>query len=312
MNKFLLVLIGAMGIGIGLGITFIVPSVKDKEVAQASAGVVLEEETEVTSEGDEGEPMEELFDVIKVVDGDTIAISMNEKSETIRLIGIDTPETVDSRVEVQCFGGEASEKAKALLSGRKVSLEMDAEEGERDKYDRLLAYVYRDDGLFFNKYMIEQGFAHEYTYDDPYKYQKEFKAAEASAKVAQRGLWAPDACSEPEVKGQSTVSEPKKVETVPAALEPPALSAGQAEQSTALSQEPQQTQQNPPPPPPPPQPPPTQSTNSNYTCSSNTYNCSDFKTHAEAQSVFDMCGGTGNDVHKLDSNKDGEACEALP
>ncbi|MFZ2886565.1 MAG: excalibur calcium-binding domain-containing protein, partial [Minisyncoccia bacterium] len=73
------------------------------------------------------------------------------------------------------------------------------------------------------------------------------------------------------------------------------------------------------PPPPPPQqqqeedePDPPPQSSGTYTCSTNKYNCTDFKTHAEAQAVFDQCGGADNDVHKLDNNKDGEACESLP
>ena len=135
------------------------------------------------------------YSVTEVVDGDTIKISMEGKVETLRLIGMDTPETVDPRKPVQCFGKEASSKAKELLSGRKVRIETDPTQGERDKYDRLLAYIYRDDGLLYNKYMIEQGYAHEYTYNIPYKYQVEFKAAQKSAQTAQLGLWSPSTCN---------------------------------------------------------------------------------------------------------------------
>lgn len=135
------------------------------------------------------------YSVTDVVDGDTLKISMNGSVETLRLIGIDTPETVDPRKPVQCFGKEASNKAKELLIGKKVRIEKDSSQGERDKYDRLLAYIYREDGLFFNKQMIEQGYAHEYTYDSAYKYQAEFKAAQKAAQTAQAGLWSPNTCN---------------------------------------------------------------------------------------------------------------------
>ena len=135
------------------------------------------------------------YSVINVVDGDTIKINMNGTTETLRLIGIDTPETVDPRKPVQCFGKEASNKAKELLSGQKIRIEKDLIQGERDKYDRLLAYIYREDGLFYNKYIIEQGYAHEYTYNLPYKYQAEFKVAEKYARENQLGLWSPTTCS---------------------------------------------------------------------------------------------------------------------
>ena len=76
---------------------------------------------------------ETFYPVTKVVDGDTIAVEMNGKKETVRLIGLDTPETVEPRKPVQCFGKQASDKAKEILSGKRVRLEMDASQGERDK-----------------------------------------------------------------------------------------------------------------------------------------------------------------------------------
>jgi len=140
-------------------------------------------------------PQYTFYSVTKVVDGDTIKISMNGKEETLRLIGMDTPETVDPRKPVQCFGKEASEKAKSLLIDKKVRIENDATQDIRDKYDRLLVYVFREDGLFYNKWMIGQGYAYEYTYEKPYKYQAEFKAAQKSAESAQLGLWSPSTCN---------------------------------------------------------------------------------------------------------------------
>lgn len=151
------------------------------------------------------------YSVVEVVDGDTIKINMNGEVETLRLIGMDTPETVDPRKTVQCFGKEASNKAKELLLGKKVRIEMDPTQGERDKYNRLLAYVYRDDGLFYNKYMIEQGYAHEYTYSTPYKYQVDFKVAQKLAQTAQLGLWSPTTCN------GDTTSSNTSPQTVPPA-----------------------------------------------------------------------------------------------
>lgn len=134
------------------------------------------------------------YSVLKVVDGDTIHIDMNGKKETVRLIGMNTPETVDPRRPVECFGKEASAKAKELLDGQQVRIETESSQGERDKYGRLLGYVIREDGLLFNRYMIEEGYAYEYTYRLPYKYQAEFKTAQKEAEAAGRGLWAPGVC----------------------------------------------------------------------------------------------------------------------
>ena len=140
-------------------------------------------------------PQYEYYSVSSVVDGDTIKVNVSGTIETLRLIGMDTPETVDPRKPVQCFGREASNKAKELLTGKKVRIEKDPTQGDFDKYNRRLAYIYREDGLFYNKYMIEQGYAHEYTYNVPYKYQAEFKAAQKSAQDNLRGLWSPNTCN---------------------------------------------------------------------------------------------------------------------
>ncbi len=152
---------------------------------------------------------ESAFKVTKVIDGDTINVNINGKIETLRLIGIDTPEIVDPRKPVQCFAVEASNKAKAVLNGKSVRLEADNTQGERDKYNRLLRYVFLEDKTNFNQFMIAQGYAHEYTYQsNPYKYQTEFREAEKEAREQKRGLWADDAClvqsSEPQKNVQGS------------------------------------------------------------------------------------------------------------
>lgn len=136
-----------------------------------------------------------FYTVSSVIDGDTIKVVIDNQQEALRLIGIDSPETVDPRKPVQCFGKEASVKAKSLLSGKSVRLESDPTQGERDRYQRLLRYVFLEDGTNFNKLMISEGFAHEYTYNVPYKYQAEFKQEQKEAEVNKRGLWAENACS---------------------------------------------------------------------------------------------------------------------
>ena len=130
--------------------------------------------------------------VARVVDGDTIRVSTGV---TLRLIGMDTPETVDPRKPVQCFGREASTHAHELLDNTSVSLEYDPTQGRLDRYGRTLAYVWMSDGRLFNQLMIEDGFAHEYTYSVPYKYQAAFIAAEQDARLTERGLWSPTTCA---------------------------------------------------------------------------------------------------------------------
>ena len=133
--------------------------------------------------------------VIRVVDGDTIHVSLNNKDITIRMIGIDTPETVDPRKPVQCFGKEASNHAHQLLDGTIVYLEQDISQGDYDKYNRLLSYIWMPDGRLFNQVMITEGYAFEYTYHLPYKYQSQFKDAQRNAQSLQLGLWAPATCN---------------------------------------------------------------------------------------------------------------------
>lgn len=139
---------------------------------------------------------EEFYKVIKVVDGDTLDLEINDKTERVRLIGIDTPETVDPRKPVECFGKEASNKAKLVLSGKEVKFESDSTQDVRDKYGRLLGYVFLADGSNFNQMMIEEGFAYEYTYHLAYKYQEEFKSAQKEAEDYKKGLWADGVCTD--------------------------------------------------------------------------------------------------------------------
>ena len=137
----------------------------------------------------------EYYQVVKIVDGDTIDVKMYDNTVRVRLIGIDTPELVDPRRPVECFALEASNKAKEILTNQSVRLETDITQGDRDKYDRLLRYVFLPDGTNVNQLMIAQGYAQEYTYELPYTYQEEFQQAEKSAQDNQLGLWAEGVCN---------------------------------------------------------------------------------------------------------------------
>ena len=135
-----------------------------------------------------------LYGIVRVIDGDTVIIKINGRNETVRLIGINTPETVDHRRPVECFGIEASNKAKKILTGKNVRLEADNIVGEKDKYGRSLRYIFLEDGTNFNKMMINEGYAYEFTYELSYKYQDEFKQAEQEARENKKGLWADGVC----------------------------------------------------------------------------------------------------------------------
>lgn len=135
-----------------------------------------------------------VYQVVRVVDGDTLNVRFEGKEEKVRLIGINTPETVDPRRPVECFGKEASNHMKELADAKNVFLETDTSQGERDKFGRLLAYVYLEDGQMVNRKMVAEGYAYEYTYLRPYKYQEDFKKAQNLARATKVGLWADNAC----------------------------------------------------------------------------------------------------------------------
>lgn len=128
--------------------------------------------------------------VERVVDGDTIVVEIDGGRETVRLIGIDTPETVKPNTPVQCFGPEASKRTKELLPpGTPVRLERDVE--ARDDYGRLLAYVTRAvDGLFVNLALVEEGDAELLTFPPNTTHVAEFVDAATAAERADVGLWA--------------------------------------------------------------------------------------------------------------------------
>jgi micrococcal nuclease len=127
--------------------------------------------------------------VERVVDGDTLVVRVSGRRERVRLIGMDTPESVKPNTPVQCFAVAASNRTKALLpAGTPVRLVGDVE--ERDRYKRLLAYVYRvRDNLFVNLTLVREGYAVPYTFPPNVAHTDEFVAAARDARDAGHGLW---------------------------------------------------------------------------------------------------------------------------
>ena len=121
--------------------------------------------------------------VERVIDGDTLVLAGGER---VRLIGVDTPETVDPRRPVQYFGKEASAFTRRMAEGKRVRLEYDQD--RVDRYGRTLAYVYLENGTFVNAEIIKQGCGFAYT-QYPFRYLEEFRRYEREAREAQRGLW---------------------------------------------------------------------------------------------------------------------------
>src|SRR3989344_4483216 len=129
-------------------------------------------------------PAGESFKIVRVVDGDTVVI---EGGQTVRYIGIDTPETVHPQKMVECFGREAANKNKELVEGKLVQLEKDV--SKVDKYGRLLRYVYVDD-IFVNELLVKEGFAHASSYPPDVKYQDLLNNTQKEAQSQNKGLWA--------------------------------------------------------------------------------------------------------------------------
>ncbi len=126
--------------------------------------------------------------VLRVVDGDTILVAIGGRQERVRYIGVDTPETVKPHTRVQCFGKRASAANHRLVDGRAVRLDADAE--ARDRYGRLLAYVYRaSDGLFVNAALLRGGYATTLTIAPNVRFADRFAALARQARDAGRGLW---------------------------------------------------------------------------------------------------------------------------
>lgn len=129
-----------------------------------------------------------LYSVSRFVDGDTIAVNMNGKTEKVRFIGVDTPETHKPNTPVQCYGPAAAAFTKNSLTGKKFRLVSDSQSTDRDRYDRLLRYVVLTDGTNLNQKLIEQGYGFYYPYF-PFTKSGEFAASQALAQQASRGVW---------------------------------------------------------------------------------------------------------------------------
>lgn len=186
-SKKILIIVGMvlmLFIGIAIGNSFRVNNT-DMPVAPylSQAGLQGNVAADVIKAVPENKSGDSRVKVIRVIDGDTIEI---EGGERVRYIGIDTPETVDPRKSVQCFGVEASNKNTELVGGKMMRLEKDIT--DRDKYNRLLRYVW-DNDIFVNLELVKNGFAYSYSYPPDIKYQDLFIKAQQEAVDVRRGLW---------------------------------------------------------------------------------------------------------------------------
>lgn len=133
------------------------------------------------------------YGVQHVIDGDTVVVRKGGKEETIRLIGIDTPESEHAPGGPECFHAEATAKARELLEGEDVVVMTDPTQDERDTYDRLLGYITLPDGTDFGAHMIEGGFANENTFKGrAYERQSTYRQLVVTAEANDVGMWSCD------------------------------------------------------------------------------------------------------------------------
>lgn len=165
------------------GIAIVVALVQYSGVLQTDTGTITNTVREKAATSQPG-----LYEVVRFSDGDTITVNMNGKKESVRMIGIDTPETHRPNSPVQCYGPAASAFTKNLIDTNKVRLESDSQNTNRDRYDRLLRYVYLPDGRLVQAEIIKGGYGFAYT-QFPFSKKADFVALEQAAKQENKGLW---------------------------------------------------------------------------------------------------------------------------
>jgi len=130
-----------------------------------------------------------LYTIVKIIDGDTLIAYRDDQETTIRLLGINAPESSGPYRREECFGQESTEYLSSLLPiGALVDIQTDPSQDTYDKYKRLLGYVFLGK-MNINEELVADGYAYEYTYRKPYRYQDVFRAAENEARSQNKGLW---------------------------------------------------------------------------------------------------------------------------
>lgn len=127
------------------------------------------------------------YEIVSFSDGDTIVVDMQGKEEIVRFIGVDTPETHKPNSPVECYGPEASAYTKERIGKNRVRLVADTLTTNRDRYDRLLRYVYLQDGTLLNQELVRKGYA--FAYDFPFAKSSDFAKTMQSAQNSKQGLW---------------------------------------------------------------------------------------------------------------------------
>jgi micrococcal nuclease len=219
--------------------------------------------------------------VVAIIDGDTISVEIDGETYTVRYIGLDCPEADLSSGTAEWMGAEAAEANRKLVEDQMVYLEQDV--SDTDQYERLLRYVFLADGTFVNAELVRRGYARMVSYSPDVKYEETFSEMEDEAKRRLLRIWGPTPIP--------TATPTPWPTPVPTNTPIPLPTATVTSVPVAV----------------PTQPPAV------CNCSGNLYNCSDFGTHAQAQACYNYCKSLGRgDVHRLDGDNDGSACESLP
>ncbi len=174
--------------------------------------VGIKDSWEAVSQDQDIDQAEDTYSVIRVVDGDTIIVNIDGVDERVRLIGVDTPESVhpDAARNVE-YGEIASDFTREHLEGENVSLEYDVQ--ERDRYGRILAYVYLE-GEMFNKILLGKGHAKVATYPPNVKYVDDFTAIQKQAQKDMKGVWAYDALNNKKQVSKLAKSDREKSDVI--------------------------------------------------------------------------------------------------
>jgi len=182
-------------VGVGVVLTYFGVQIPHAQVGDVVGDVVAEVMQKVNYSQQSEQTVLGAHDVFSVIDGDTFTIFIGDTKESVRVLGIDTPETQYSSSGADCFGAEASAHATALLEGRTVELMADPSQDTRDIYNRLLAFVTLPDGRDFGQVMIADGYAYEYTFRGiAHKNQALYVATETRAQRDGVGMWEDKVC----------------------------------------------------------------------------------------------------------------------
>lgn len=214
------------------------------------------------------------YAVVEVVDGDTVKVRIGKKVESIRILGIDTPEKYPTRTGyAECYGDEASAYAVAAFSGKTIRITRDLTQDARDKYGRILANVHLPNGTLYAEKAASAGTAFHYVYEKrPTSFDVRIKKAEASAKAKSLGVWSACGGVRKSVSAPTSADVPKSVAPSPAAIAAPSAVTNA----------------------------------SGFSCSVSKNACADMSSCEEAKFYLNVCG-----LGKFDRDKDGVPCETI-